>query len=138
MLQFSSSEKKVGKTPEKMFFGPNLHRKGAKVGPRWKNLFLADYFWKFSKSSLSAFRKFLFYQNIMFWLSYESFSILNDVFSQLKCHFQQKQLCLRTFFRRIIRRLIEPGFCARQYESNLSEIQKLQNKWTIIFLDWHF
>ena len=40
------------------------------------------FFGKNKKSRSSAFRKFLFYQNIMFWVSYESFSIFSDVFCQ--------------------------------------------------------
>ena len=34
----------------------------------------------------------------MFWLSYESFSILYDVFCQKKGHFQQKQKCICFWF----------------------------------------
>ena len=52
-----------------------------------------QYFDRNNKSRSSAFRRnFLFYQNIMFSLSYESFSILSNVFCQKTCHFQLKQL----------------------------------------------
>ena len=39
----------------------------------------------------SAFRNLLFYQNIMFWQSCETFPILCETFLSKKDHFQQKQ-----------------------------------------------
>ena len=61
MLKSSSSEKKLVKPLKNCFFGPKLHRKedyGPR--PRWKKKF----FGRNNKSRSSAFRKFLFYQNI--------------------------------------------------------------------------
>ena len=55
--------KKVGKTSKKLFFGPNsnLHRKKVIMGHGQDGNFFSGR----NKSRSSAFRKFLFYQNII-------------------------------------------------------------------------
>ena len=62
-----SSEKKLVKPLNNCFFWPNLHRKEVIMGHAQNG---KKFFGKNNKSRSSAFRKFLFYQNIMFWLSY--------------------------------------------------------------------
>ena len=85
-------KKKLVKPLKKCFLGPIYTKKGHyRPRPKWKTIF----FGRNNKNRSSAFRHFLFYQNIMFWLSYESFSelwILSDVFCQKKCYFQLKQV----------------------------------------------
>ena len=76
MLQSSSSEKKLVKPLKNCFFGPNLHRKVIMHGPHPRFFFCRN-----NKSRSSAFRKFLFYQNICFdwvmnlFLSWVMFSV---------------------------------------------------------------
>ena len=62
MLKFSSSEKKLVK-PFKKFFGPNLHGKGVIMDHAQDENFV--FFGKNNKNRSLAFRKFLFYQNII-------------------------------------------------------------------------
>ena len=67
------------------FLGPISTKKGHYgPHPKWKIIFFCK-----SNNSRSLAPRNLFHQNIMFWLSsYESFSVLSDVFCQKKCHFQ--------------------------------------------------
>ena len=53
---------KVGKTSENCFFGSNLHRKEVIMGHAQDGQF---FFGRNNKIRSSAFRKFLFYQNII-------------------------------------------------------------------------
>ena len=46
-----------------------------------------------------AFRNVLFYQNIMFWLSYECFYFLCDIFLVRKGHFKPRRLWLARLVR---------------------------------------
>ena len=83
--------KKNGKTSKNCFLGHNLHYKWASWAmPKMKNNFFSIN----NKSRSSAFRTFSFYQNIMFWLSHESLSILCGAFYQKRVisFFQLKQL----------------------------------------------
>ena len=61
--------------------------------PRWKKIF----FGRNNKNRWSAFRKFLFYQNIICfdWVMIFFLSSLQWCFLSKKCHFQLKQLCLK-------------------------------------------
>ena len=54
---------------------------------------LKNIFGRNDKSRSSAFRNILFYQNIKFRLSYESFSILYDVFLSKKCVISSQKKC---------------------------------------------
>ena len=73
--------KKVGKTSQKLFFGPNLHRKEVIMGHTQDGKF-------FLAGRSSAFRKFLFYQNTIcfdwvmnLFLSWVMFSVQKSVIS---------------------------------------------------------
>ena len=75
----SSSEKKVGKTSYKLFFEPNLHKKGIIKGhaQNKKNIF----FWQKWQKQIIIFQKlFTLSKYNMFWLSYESFIYLGWLF----------------------------------------------------------
>ena len=91
MLKSSSSEEKLVKPLKNCVLDPIcIEKESLWTTPKMKkNIF----FGRNKKNRSSAFRKFLFYQNIMFWLSYESFSINQWCFLSKKCHFQLKQLC---------------------------------------------
>ena len=91
MLQSRSSEKKLVKPLKNCFWQTQFPQKGH-YGPHPNE---KQFFGRNNKRWLSAFRNFLFYQNILFWLSFDwSFSILSDVFLSNKCHFQLKQLMM--------------------------------------------
>ena len=81
MLKFSSSEKKLVKPLKNCFFWPNLHKKGVIMdhGRDEKKFF----FGRNNKSRSPAFRKFLFYQNIICfdWVK-NLFLSLSDAFCQ--------------------------------------------------------
>ena len=84
MLQSSSSEKKLVKPLKNCFFGPNLHRKEVIMGHAQDGNFF--FFGTNNKSRSSAFRKFLFYQNIIcfdwvmnLFLSWVMFSVKKKV-----------------------------------------------------------
>ena len=87
MLKSSSSEKKLVKPLKNCFSGTNLHRKGVIVDHPQdeKKIF----FGRNKKSRSSAFRKFLFYHNIV---CFDWVMNLLWCFLSKKCHFQLKQL----------------------------------------------
>ena len=93
MLQSSSSEKKLVKALKNCFFGPNLHRKGVIMGHTQDGnlLFLAE----ITKADYQPQKVFIL-SKYMFWLSYESFSILSDVFCQ-KSVISSKNSCEENF-----------------------------------------
>ena len=77
-MEFISSEKKLVKSLKNCFYGTNLHRKGIIMGQAQnKKLF---FFQKKQKQIISFQKFFILSKYQMFWLSYESFSILSDVF----------------------------------------------------------
>ena len=79
MLQSRSSEKKLVKPPKNGLFGSNLHRKEVIMGHAQEGkLFLAEITKAYHQLSASFFLT----KYRMFWLSYESFSILSDVSCQ--------------------------------------------------------
>ena len=92
MLKSSSSEKKAGKTFEKLFFWTQFAEKRGHYGPRprWKK----NFFGRNNKSRSSAFRKFLFYQNIICFDWVMNLFLSSVIFLSKKCHFQLKQLWL--------------------------------------------
>ena len=73
MLQSSSSEKKLVKLLNIAIFGPNLHKKGVSMSHIQTKKYL---FGINSKNRSSAFRKFLFYQNIIISLSLFLFCVV--------------------------------------------------------------
>ena len=76
LLQSSISDKKLVKPQKKFFFGRNLHKKGVIIGHAQNG---EKFFSRNNKSRSSAFRNFLFYQNICFdWVMN-----LFDVFCQV-------------------------------------------------------
>ena len=87
MLQFSGSEKKL--VIVFLDSGPNLHKKG----PLWTMPKMESNFLKYRRSRRrsSAFRNFLFYQNI---ISFDWFLNLFCFFLSKKCHFQLN-FCLK-------------------------------------------
>ena len=93
MLKCTSFEKKLVKPLKNCFFGPNLHRKGVIMdyAQDEKKFFLVQ-ITKADHQLSDSFYFIKIWYVLMFWLSYEFFSILSDVFSK-KCHFQLKQLC---------------------------------------------
>ena len=84
MLKSSSSEKKLVKPLKNCFLDPICIEKGS----LWTTP-------KTKKQIISFQKVFILSKYHMFWLSYESFSILSHVFCQKKCYFQWKQLCAR-------------------------------------------
>ena len=82
MLQSRSSEKKLVTPLKNCFFWTQFALKRGHYGPRpiWKKIF-----WQKWQNQIISFQKVFIlskYHNHMFWLSYESFSILSDVFCQ--------------------------------------------------------
>ena len=79
MFQYSSSEKKLVKLLANCFFGPNLHKKGVIMdhAQNEKQLLLAEITGTDQQIKLFILSK---YHTLL--LSYESFSILCDVFFQ--------------------------------------------------------
>ena len=76
----------------KLLFGSNLDKKGVIMGyARNENHFFRG---RNNKQIMSFQKLFIISKYHMFWLSYESFSMLGDVFLSKKCHFQLKQLGL--------------------------------------------
>ena len=90
MLQSSSSEKKV-KPLKNCFFEPNFTGKGS----FWATPNGIFFCCRNNKSRSSAFRKFLFYQNIVCF-DWVMNLFLYWMFSVKKVSFQLKQLCLDT------------------------------------------
>ena len=100
MLQSRSSEKKLVTPLKNCFFWTQFALKRGHYGPRpiWKK-----FFWQKWQNQIISFQKVFIlskYHNHMFWLSYESFSILSDVFCQ-KSHFQWKQLWTENRFHKL-------------------------------------
>ena len=108
MLQSSSSEKKLVKLLKNCFFGPNLHRKGVITAhSQHRKRFFS---WN-NKSRSSAFRKFLFYQNIICFDWVMSLFLSWEMFSVKKVLFPAKTAVIFTFF--ITLDIIWPRFCPK-------------------------
>ena len=88
MLKSSSSEKKLVKPLKNCFFGPNLHRQGVIMDHAQdeKKIF----FGRNNKNRSSAFRKFLFYQNIICFDWVMNFFLSSVMFSVKKVSFPAK------------------------------------------------
>ena len=87
MLQSSSSEKELVKSLKNCFFRPNLHRKGVIMGHALDGKI---FFGRNNKSRSSAFRKFLFYQNIICFDWIMNLFLSSSMFSVKKVSFPSK------------------------------------------------